>query len=174
MKNLKIIKCFSLIIVFVVFELVYLFHNHSSGIRNYYNSYKNSPVASSTKIIKSNFDIIQDYLRNDIIDFEKFDNFDIIDNRGAERRMIVPNIVHLIYLIDNESALYTDFIKMICIYSIYLNQNPDRIYIHCEDCSFRGDYWDQIKLKLKNVIRFQKIPKFRSIYETSHKVVQHR
>ena len=94
----------------------------------------------------------------EIIDFEGFDN----QNESALRPTIVPNIVHLIFLENNKLRFH----EMVCIFSIFLNQKPDTILIHCENCSFHGVYWEKIeKVKaLRKLIRFNQIPVRRSIF----------
>ena len=56
----------------------------------------------------------------DCLDFEGFDN----DN-GTDK-LIVQNIVHLIYLNQTELKYY----QAINIFSIYNNHKPSLIYIH--------------------------------------------
>ncbi|CAF0702834.1 unnamed protein product [Brachionus calyciflorus] len=85
----------------------------------------------------------------EILDFENFDNI-----KGATK-YIVPNVVHLIYLKANEIKFY----QAINIYSIFLNQNPDYLMIHCDDCSFKGHYWNQINSisEFRNKIKLHKV-----------------
>lgn len=71
----------------------------------------------------------------DIFDFEGF------DNQNGTDHMIIPNIVHLLYLQTTNFTFY----QMINIFSIYLIQKPDLIYIHCDNCSFHGERWDRIR-----------------------------
>ena len=102
----------------------------------------------------------------EIIDFEGFDN-----NVGASQ-YIIPNYVHLVYL--NYTRI--TFQQMISIFSIYLNQKPDRLYIHCDNCSFIGKYWDAIKnnTNLWNIIRIKKVPKKETIYNVKIGWIHHR
>jgi len=64
---------------------------------------------------------------------------------------IVPNIVHFIRI----DQTYINFHDMICIFAAYKNQKPDKIMLHCNNCSFYGKYWDRIKeidsLELANI-----------------------
>ena len=78
------------------------------------------------------------------------------DNINGVNKSIVPNIVHLIYL--NETKI--KFYQMICIFSIYFNHKPELIYFHCDDCSFHGKYWEQIRSykELWSIIKIHKIP----------------
>ena len=66
-----------------------------------------------------------DYDADQIVDFEGFDNTNATENHT----MIVPNIVHLIYMDKNTLRFH----EMLCLFSIYLNQRPDTIIIHCEN-----------------------------------------
>jgi hypothetical protein len=95
---------------------------------------KNIKILSFESISTTNdcgiYGCIDDYL-----DFEGFDNVNGVN------KSIVPNIVHLIYL--NETNI--NFYQMICIFSIYFNHKPELIYFYCDDCSFHGKYWEQIK-----------------------------
>ena len=108
-------------------------------------------------------------LSKDILDFEGFNN----DKLNESSPMIVPNIIHIIYMNKTELRFH----EMVCIFSIFLNQKPDTILIHCENCSFHGVYWEKIeKVKaLRKLIRFNQIPVRRSIfglqgsYSTSHR-----
>ena len=106
------------------------------------------------------------------INFENFDN-------KRERRVndadpfIVPNIVHLVYL----EATKLRFHQMMCIYSIYLNQKPDMIIIHCDNCSLHGYYWEQIvsKVGLRNTIKLNQLDGRRKIFnQLGNFVINHR
>jgi hypothetical protein len=97
---------------------------------------------------------------DDYLDFEAFDNVNGVN------KSIVPNIVHLIYL--NETKI--KFYQMICIFSIYFNHKPELIYFHCDDCSFHGKYWEQIKSNkgLWSIIKIHKIPYNEKIFGTNY------
>ena len=97
---------------------------------------------------------------DDYLDFEGFDNINGVN------KSIVPNIVHLIYL--NETNI--KFYQMICIFSIYFNHKPELIYFHCDVCSFRGKYWEQIKSNkgLWSIIKIHKIPYNDKIFGTKY------
>jgi hypothetical protein len=103
-------------------------------------------VITSVCILKASQepDYFVDYLRGtsgsqghsqEIFDFEGFDN-----ENGSDTQ-IVPNIIHLIYLETTEIQFY----QAMNIYSIYLNHAPELIFIHCDNCSFHGHYWNEIK-----------------------------
>ena len=97
--------------------------------------------------------------RSDYVDVFDFDKFDNHKQEGA-RDFIVPNLVHLIY--SNTSEITFD--QMVGIFSIFLNQNPHKILIHCDKCGFRGPYWDIIQSSkcLKNKLVVRKIPMYES------------
>lgn len=101
----------------------------------------------------------------DMMDFEEF------NNQVGSEKYIVPNLVHLVYL--NET--YIDFQKAVNIYSIYLNQRPDYIYIHCDNCTFRGLHWHQINSikDLKRRIVLKPITFHNSIFGTKYGWVNH-
>lgn len=80
----------------------------------------------------------------DFFDFENFDN----NETNRSTRIIVPNIVHLIYLEQTDIR----FTQMINIFSIFLNHRPNKIYIHCSNCSFYGPYWERI-LACKELVK---------------------
>jgi hypothetical protein len=89
-----------------------------------------------------------------IVDYEIVD-FEGFDNENGSEKYIVPNIVHLIFFETTEIKFY----QAINIYSIYLNHGPDWIYVHCDNCSLHGHYWNEInsikdlskRIKLKQV-----------------------
>jgi hypothetical protein len=103
---------------------------------------------------------------DDNLDFEGFDNINGVN------MSIVPNIVHLIYL--NETKI--KFYQMICIFSIYFNHNPELIYFHCDDCSFHGKYWEQIKSNkgLWSIIKIHKIPLVYTLFGIRSWINNHR
>lgn len=104
-------------------------------------------------------------ITEEIIDFEGF------DNENGTDQLIIPNIVHLLYLQTTTIKFY----QAVNIYSIYLNQNPDQIYIHCDNCSFHGHYWEQItSIKgLKEKIRLNKLPYHDTIFGVKYGWVNH-
>ncbi len=106
------------------------------------------------------------FLNDDIIDFEEY------DNKKPSEKFIIPNLVHLIYLNITKIAFY----QAVNIYSVYLNQQPDRIYIYCDLCPFNGYYWSEINSieGLRNIIRIIKINVSNSIFEHSYSWIQHK
>ena len=94
---------------------------------------------------------------DDIIDFEGF------DNENGLKVLIVPNIVHLLYLQETNIK----FFQLINIFSIYFNHKPNEIMIHCDNCSFSGKYWDIIKSThdLWKIIKIHKVPFKETIFD---------
>lgn len=92
-------------------------------------------------------------------DFEGFDNN---DEKANHTRIIVPNIVHLVYL----GVIEITFYQMINIFSIFLNQRPDKIYIHCDNCTFTGRYWNEILSvgELRDMIVLKQVAQHNTIY----------
>lgn len=164
---------YSFYILLMIFSLLLLFYfiltNNGAIIFE-------DNLTSKEFIVDSNkfFDYYQKDLSNDIIDFENFDNNpqNMNDTTYYNRTKIVPNIIHLIYT----NYTYLKFYEMINIFSIYFNQKPDRIYLHCDNCEFHGKYWDYIQEKLgpKNVIYIHKIPFFKTIFGQNYKWIHHR
>ena len=87
---------------------------------------------------------------DDYLDFEGFDNVNGVN------KTIVPDIVHLLYLQETELKFY----QVINIFSIYYNHKPGLIYIHCDNCSFHGKYWEWVKGEpgLYKLIKIHSIP----------------
>ena len=102
----------------------------------------------------------------EVFDFEEFDN-----EKGTDQ-LIVPNIVHLIYL----NVISINFNQLMCIYSIFLNQNPDKIMIHCDNCEFGGRYWEQLMATrcLREKIVLHKIPSYYTIFGVQVNWITHR
>jgi hypothetical protein len=98
---------------------------------------------------------------DEIIDFEGFDNV------SGMNMAIIPNIVHLLYL----NQPFIRFYQLVNILSIYYNHEPDFIYIHCDDCNFRGKYFDKLRKQksLWNIIRLHKIPFKETIFGVKYK-----
>ena len=98
---------------------------------------------------------------DEIIDFEGFDNV------SGMNVAIIPNIVHLLYLKHS----FIRFYQLVNILSIYYNHEPNFIYIHCDDCNFRGKYFDELRKQtaLWNIIRLHKIPFKTTIFGVKYK-----
>ena len=102
----------------------------------------------------------------EVFDFEAFDN-----KKGATI-FIVPNIVHTAYL----NQTFVEFDHMITLFSIFLNHNPAKIMIHCDDCSFHGPYWKAILSTrcLKDKIVIHQVTLRDKIFGTEIEFNQHR
>ena len=98
------------------------------------------------------------FANGDIIDFEGFNN----ENATENQTMIVPNIVHLIYMEKNKLRFH----EMICVLSIYLNQKPSAIIIHCENCTFFGPFWRKLQKVdgLRKILHMSVLPVKRTIF----------
>lgn len=108
--------------------------------------------------------------RNDVKEVFDFEDF---DNENGSENYVVPNVVHLIYL--NLTSISFDY--MITLYSIFLNQNPQKIYIHCDKCLFKDDYnWQQIQATkcLNTKLVVHPIPSRDTIFNAKIKWPQHR
>ena len=109
---------------------------------------------------------VDSYDYHQYIDFEKFDNINGTDH------FIVPNIVHLIYL----GKLNFEFGQMIALYSIFLNQSPDKIYIHCDVCEFNSRFWSTLNRTkcLGERVVFKRIKNYDTIFGVKAGYIQHR
>lgn len=74
------------------------------------------------------------------LDFEGFDNE---TGRSYGGRLVVPNLVH--YIRFNKTTF--TFVDYICLRSAYIQQRPDRIYLHTnvDESNFTGLYWQRIE-----------------------------
>ena len=109
---------------------------------------------------------VDSYDYHQYIDFEKFDNINGTDH------FIVPNIIHLIYL----GKQNFEFPHMIALYSIFLNQNPDKIYIHCDVCEFNSRFWSTLNGTkcLRERVVFKRIKNYDTIFGVKARYIQHR
>ena len=72
------------------------------------------------------------------LNFERFDN----DSGGSfGGLLIIPNVIH--YIRFNKTSF--TFVDYICLRSAFVNQNPDKIYLHTNVAAFSGKYWKRIK-----------------------------
>ena len=71
-----------------------------------------------------------------------FDGFDNETGRTYGGRLIVPNLIH--YIRFNKTAF--TFVDYVCLRSAYIQQKPDRIYLHTnvDESNFTGHYWQRI------------------------------
>lgn len=166
-KNLKNFLLFTIIFI----SLAILIINDSLikiGLTEKLNLIEKS-IKNNVSLVSERIDKIRSINENpdyDITDFEGF------DNKNGTDRYIVPNIVHLIYL----QMTTIKFYQAVNIYSILLNQNPDLIYLHCDNCSFHGFYWEQINSikELKQKIVIKKLEFHDTIFGKKQGWVHHR
>ena len=72
------------------------------------------------------------------LNFERFDNNSAKTFNGL---LIVPNVIHYIRF---DKPRFT-FAEYICLRSAFVNQNPDKVYIHTNDPNLSGKYWKRIE-----------------------------
>lgn len=74
---------------------------------------------------------------------------------SEENDDLVPNIVHIMLLDQTDIRFY----QIVNIYSIYFNQKPSQIYIHCNKCNFKGKYFNELKEnnEIWSIISFRRI-----------------
>ena len=132
---------------------------------------KTSEMVQSTSIkkrdIKYNTENCSKSLIDDFMDFEGFDN-----NKDNFSSLIVPNYIHLIFLNKNEFKFY----EYVNIFAIFLNQKPDRIYLHCDLCDFKGRYWEEMNSieELRKIFVINRIPTRDTIFGTKAGWIHHR
>jgi hypothetical protein len=75
-----------------------------------------------------------------LMDFGGFDNE---TGRSFDGRFIVPNLIH--YIRFNKTTF--TFVDYVCLRSAYIQQKPDRIYLHTnvDESNFTGLYWKRIR-----------------------------
>lgn len=162
--TLVVILIFSIILVFNYSYFGDVLYNNSL-LSNIYSKISNE---SSRTLAKIPIEKPNDEIDYDFFDFEGFDNN---DNTTNFTRIIVPNIVHLIYLNMTEIKFY----QMANIFSIFVNSRPDKIFIHCNNCSFHGPYWEQI-LKVEDLVKIISIKQVvyhNTIFGTKTEVIHH-
>lgn len=150
--NIKRLLTIILLIVLIIEILIFIKSNSSKSNLNQFTANINN--RSNSKEINA----IQ--MSQDLIDFEGFDHIN-----GAPEP-IIPNIVHLLYL----QQPYIKFDQLVNILSIYFNHKPDFIYIHCDNCSFTGKYFEILRNYriVWKMIKFYKIPFKKTIFGTSY------
>lgn len=72
-----------------------------------------------------------------------FDGFDNETGQSFGGRLIVPNLIH--YIRFNKTTF--TFVDYICLRSAYIQQRPDRIYLHTnvDETNLTGHYWKRIQ-----------------------------
>ncbi|CAF0723013.1 unnamed protein product [Brachionus calyciflorus] len=163
-KNFLTISIFSFLIICILllkFPLSEKLNENESNEKIAPRIIEASTETLEEKLLKS----LYKFSYNQFIDFENF------NNRKGSRKFIIPNVVHLLYLNTNEIKFY----QAINIYSIFLNQNPDFILIHCNDCKFSGHYWEQINSikELKDKIILNKIKFHETIFGQEYGWIEH-
>ncbi|CAN7945121.1 unnamed protein product [Ixodes hexagonus] len=73
----------------------------------------------------------------DVMDFTN------ANNETGFSTLIVPNIVHFIRL----GNLNLSFVEVVCIRAAWIQQRPERLMIHCDECEWtvESTLWDHIK-----------------------------
>ena len=162
-NKLFVIKC---LLIFSIYSIL-LF-----AVFLRYSTY-NKPVEKQQSIsiqkseVKHNTENCTKSLIDDFMDFEGIDN-----NRDNFSSLIVPNYIHLIFLNKNEFKFY----EYVNIYAVFLNQKPDRIYLHCDLCDFKGRYWDEMNSieELRKIFVINRIPTRDTIFGTKAGWIHHR
>jgi len=87
------------------------------------------------------------------IDYYDFKTFSDFDNVSGYPDPIVPNIVHFIRM----QQPYVPFYEMVNIKAVFLNQQPEWIFIHCDNCSFYGRYWEALQREFGDSIILRQV-----------------
>jgi hypothetical protein len=114
---------------------------------------------------RDNFELAVNVANDEILDFEGFDNINGVN------LPIVPNIVHLLFLQETKIKFY----QMINIFSIYLNHKPNYIYLHCDNCTFSGKYYEKLRnyKKLWEIVKIKQIPYKETIFGVKYGWINH-
>ena len=133
---------FYIVLVFIL----YLIKFESS--KSFKNDLKHLNIYTSTPLKATD-------VNNNLINFENFNNNTGLFNQNY---YIVPNIVHYVHL--NQAEI--KFPLFLSILSVWLNQKPRSIYLHCNDCNYSGKYWDELNriLGVKSILKIKKILNF--------------
>lgn len=112
-------------------------------------------------------------LEYDTDESNEFINFEGFDNNGGCNKYIVPNLIHYVHLDQTEISFST----FLSILSAWVNHRPDFIYLHCNDCSYRGKYWQALinitNLNEKIVIKRLKNSNMK-IFNQNHGYIHHK
>lgn len=151
-QSFKILLIFGLVSLIAFYSFTLNSRCVSKTAFKYYTSDEETPKKSNE----------EDY---EIIDFEGFNNI-----TGADR-YIIPNIFHLLHLQSTKLRFY----QMINIFAIYLNHKPDYIYVHCDNCSFEGKYWDVVRSysDLWSIIRIKQLPFKDTVFGVKYGWINH-
>ena len=143
LKRFKSLASKALIILIV-------FHYYHS-----FNEVKKLPVQKSNETRAYNEHTHKNRIQ-EFIDFEGF------DNQNGTSHPIIPNIVHYLFL-DKPTI---EFYHMVNIFSLFFNHRPEKIYFHCDDCSFTGKFFEALKSnkELWSLIDIHHIPPKKTIF----------
>jgi hypothetical protein len=131
-----------------------------------YSNYQSSKALQAAGLLNRD-DVFSNGPENSFYNFEKF------DNQTGFNCYIVPNKVH--YILMNKTEL--NFGHFLSILSAYLNQQPKRIYIHCDVCNFHGKYWNELMRigDLSSILVPKKIKNFsRNIFGVKARWIEHK
>ena len=130
--------------------ILIIFHYYHS-----FNEVKKLPVQKSNETRAYN----EHTHRNRIQEFIDFEGF---DNQNGTSHPIIPNIVHYLFL-DKPTI---EFYHMVNIFSLFFNHRPEKIYFHCDDCSFTGKFFEALKSnkELWSLIDIHHIPPKKTIF----------
>ena len=115
------------------------------------------PLRSIPSVITKVIQMVVSIKRiQELIDFEGF------DNQNGNSHPIIPNIAHYIFL--NKPTI--EFYHMVNIFSLFFNHRPEKIYFHCDNCSFTGKFFDALKSnkELWSLIDIHHIPPKKTIF----------
>lgn len=157
-------------------------HHKADFMSNIYDEFENSYMISrhyQDRLTECGPDTADqkddDFDWKPVLDFENFNPKDSSSSSSSSAK-VVPNLVHLIFTTktattSNSTIAEFSYDQMIVLFSIFLNQNPRKILLHCDgedeiecDSYFKGPHWDKVKsikcLRKRVVIR--KIPRLTS------------
>ena len=112
-------------LAFIALIILIIFHYYHS-----FNEVEKLSVQKSNEVRAYNEHIHTNRIQ-ELIDFEGF------DNQNGTSHPIIPNIAHYIFL--NKPTI--EFYHMVNIFSLFFNHRPEKIYFHCDYCSFTGKFF---------------------------------
>ena len=153
----------------LVIKFLLIFSIFSVLLFTVFLRYSTAEVQQGILIQKSEYNT-ENYTKSLIDDFMDFEGFD--NNRENFSSLIVPNYIHLIFLNKNEFKFY----EYVNIYAVFLNQKPDRIYLHCDLCDFKGRYWEEMNSieELRKIFVINRIPTHNTIFGKKVGWIHHR
>jgi hypothetical protein len=137
-------------LAFIALIILIIFHYYHS-----FNEVEKLSVQKSNEVRAYNEHIHTNRIQ-ELIDFEGF------DNQNGTSHPIIPNIAHYIFL--NKPTI--EFYHMVNIFSLFFNHRPEKIYFHCDNCSFTGKFFDALKSnkELWSLIDIHHIPPKKTIF----------